>query len=131
MSEINEEVKSDSEPIHNYLIGNCSLCGKHNTKISYSCDDLGNVCLHCDATDKDAYASIKIWRKESRRRKRNAMRNIAKRLKITHRVKFPNEGTCLLDDKVYYYAQKRKARVKGQKKYYQMRGFEHFIKVFG
>lgn len=131
MSETNEEVKSDTEASRSYPIDKCSLCGKQSTEISYSCDELGNVCRHCDATDKDAYASIKIWRKESRRRKRNAMRNIAKRLKITDRVKFPNEGTCLLDDKVYYYAQKRKARVKGQKKYYQMRGFEHFIKVFG
>jgi hypothetical protein len=58
------------------------------------------------------------------------MRNISERKKILDRVSFPNEGTCLLDGRVYYYAQKRTARIKGQKEYYQMRGFEHFLAEF-
>lgn len=68
--------------------------------------------------------------RRSRARKRNAMHNIAERLGISERLEFINEGTCLLDGRVYYYAQKRKARVKGKGKYYQMRGFEHFAQVF-
>jgi hypothetical protein len=69
--------------------------------------------------------------RQKRTRNRNAMHNISKRLKILDRVEFPNEGTCLLDGQFYYYAQKRKARVKGKTRYYQMRGFEHFVSVFG
>lgn len=110
--------------------GTCSLCGRDG-EIKYSADDIGNVCVHCEATDKDMWASLKHDRQKNRQQKRNAMWNISERLKIMDRVEFPNEGTCLLDGRVYYYAQKRKARVKGEKKYYQMRGFEHFIKVFG
>lgn len=101
--------------------GVCSLCGRHS-KIKCSDDVLGNVCDNCEGD---------MWRKKSRQRKRNAMHNIAKRMKITHRIEFINEGTCLLDERVYYYAQKRKARVKGEQKYYQMRGFKHFVEVFG
>lgn len=77
------------------------------------------------------YAELNEAKKRSRARRRNAMHNIAARKKMLHRVEFPNEGTCLLDGRVYYYAQKRKARVKGRTKYYDMRGFEHFITVFG
>lgn len=70
-------------------------------------------------------------RKKERKRRRVAMHNVASRLGILDRVEFPNAGTCLFDDRVYYYAQTRKARVKGQRKYYQMRGFGHFVEVFG
>ena len=77
------------------------------------------------------WEGINEAKKKTQARKRNAMHNIAKRLKIAERVEFPNEGTCLLDGRVYYYAQKKKAKVKGTMKYYQMRGFEHFVKVFG
>jgi len=108
----------------------CSLCGK-TTEIKYVDDSLGKICVFCEAVDKDMWAALHEARRKNRARKRNAMLNISKRLKITHRVTFPNEGTCLLDNRVYYYAQKKKARVKGEKKYYQMRGFEHFINVFG
>jgi len=79
----------------------------------------------------DEYGLVRELTRQHRRSKRNAMHNISKRLKILDRVEFPNEGTCLLDGKFYYYAQKRKARVKGKKKMYQMRGFQHFIDVFG
>lgn len=78
----------------------------------------------------DEWEAMHEARKKSRGRKRNAMHNIAARLGIADRLEFINEGTCLLDGRVYYYAQKRKARVKGQDKYYQMRGFEHFAQVF-
>lgn len=77
------------------------------------------------------YIELNEARKKSRARNRNAMRNIARRMKIEDRVEFPNEGTCLLDGRVYYYAQKKRARVKGEKKYYDMRGFKHFVEVFG
>ena len=107
----------------------CYICGQVR-EIAYS-GDKGNVCTHCEQTDKDMWNALKEARNKQQIRKRNAMHNIAARLKITNRVEFPNEGTCLLDGRVYYYAQKRKARVKGQKKYYQMRGFEHFVAVFG
>jgi hypothetical protein len=112
------------------MIATCSLCGRE-AAICHADDELGNVCIHCEASDKDMWEALKQARQKSQARKRNAMHNIAKRLKILDRVEFPNEGTCLLDGKVYYYAQKRKARVKGQAKYYQMKGFEHFIQVFG
>ena len=111
------------------LTATCSLCGR-KAEIKYSCD-LGHVCVHCEASDKDGWEALKQARNKSKDRKRNAMHNIAKRLKILDRVQFPNEGTCLLDERVYYYAQKRKARIKGQAKYYQMKGFEHFIEAFG
>jgi len=84
----------------------------------------------CDDTDKDMWAEMRQGQKRAKARKRNAMHNIAKRMKIEDRVEFPNEGTCLLDGHVYYYAQKKKARVKGRNKYYQMRGFKHFVEVF-
>ena len=113
-----------------YPIGKCGLCGQVR-EIKYTSNDLGPVCVHCEAGDKDMWAGLKNDRTKSRERKRNAMHDIAKRLKITDRVEFPNDGTCILDGHVYYYAQKRKARVKGTKKYYQMRGFEHFVSVFG
>lgn len=110
-------------------IQKCSLCGGMR-EVKYTSENLGVVCALCEATDRDLWASLKEDRKKSRERKRNAMHNIAKRMKIESRVEFPNEGTCLLDGKVYYYAQKKKARVKGQSKYYQMRGFQHFVDVF-
>lgn len=108
----------------------CSLCGDVGP-ISYVCDELGSVCDHCDATDKDTSALLSASAEKIRDKKRNAMHNIAKRRNILHRVQFPNEGTCLLDGRVYYYAQKRTARVKGKQKYYQMRGFAHFVDIFG
>ena len=79
----------------------------------------------------DEYEGVNRYRREMRANKRQSMHNMAKRLKIVERVEFPNEGTCLLDGQFYYYAQKKKARVKGNNKYYQMRGFQHFIDVFG
>jgi hypothetical protein len=81
--------------------------------------------------DSGMWEAMRAAQEASRERKRSAMHNISARLKILDRVEFINEGTCLLDGRVYYYAQKKKARVKGEKKYYQMRGFEHFVKVFG
>lgn len=120
----------DVEPDAMLPVSKCSICGKQQ-RIKYHAEDIGDVCVHCEASDKDMWRSLREDRKRHRQRKRNAMHNIAKRLKIEHRVEFPNEGTCVLDGRVYYYAQKRKARVKGQNKYYQMRGFEHFIQVFG
>jgi hypothetical protein len=87
-------------------------------------------------TAEDDDSDSKMWdlihqaKRASRDRKRNAMYNISERLKILDRVEFVNEGTCLLDGKFYYYAQKKKARVKGKNKYYTMRGFQHFIDVF-
>ena len=107
----------------------CSLCGKL-AEIKYTCEDTGSVCVRCESVDADLWAACKVARGHQRERKRNAMHNIAKRLKILDRVSFPNEGTCLLDGCVYYYAQKKKARRKGEQKYYQMRGFAHFIEVF-
>ena len=59
------------------------------------------------------------------------MHNMVERLGLTDRVSFPNEGTCLLDGKFFYYAQKKKARKKGKNKHYSMRGFQHFIDTFG
>ena len=117
------------ESVDKAPIGKCSLCGQ-SSEIKYVCDDLGSVCVHCEATDKDMWAASKHARKKSGERKRNAMHDIGKRMKILDRLEFPNEGTCLLDGRIYYYAKKRKARVKGTTKYYQMRGFEHFVNVF-
>lgn len=111
------------------LIAKCGLCGK-DSEIKYTDSEIGRVCVHCEATDKDLWKGLANDRKKSRERKRNAMRNIAERKKILDRVSFPNEGTCLLDGRVYYYAQKKTARVKGQQQYYQMRGFEHFLSEF-
>lgn len=79
----------------------------------------------------ELWDAVNESRKRGKSRRRNAMWNISKRMKILDRVTFPNEGTCLLDGRVYYYAQKRRARVKGTKKYYDLRGFQHFVEVFG
>jgi len=79
----------------------------------------------------DEYIGLQIAHQKMKASRRQSMHNISERLKIVDRVEFPNEGTCLLDGKFYYYAQKKKARVKGTKKQYQMRGFQHFIDVFG
>ena len=108
----------------------CRLCGQSG-EIKYTSDDLGPVSVRCEASDEGMWARLRNDRSISRDRKRNAMHNISKRLKITDRVEFPQEGTCLLDGRFYYYSQKRKARVKGTQKCYQMRGFAHFVKVFG
>lgn len=108
----------------------CSLCGQPG-EIKYTSDDIGRVCVHCEATDKDAYAAMRSAKRASKDRNRNAMHNIADKMGVADRVTFPNEGTCLLDGKFYYYAQKKKARVKGKQKYYKMRGFQHFIDRFG
>ena len=108
----------------------CCICGGTNKKFGYT-SNIGDVCDFCDGTDKDAYVFLNMAKRESKARTNQSMHNITERLKITDRVKFINEGTCLLDDEFYYYAQKRKARVKGTTKQYQMRGFQHFIDVFG
>lgn len=73
---------------------------------------------------------LKLARKKSRSMKRNAMHNIANRMKMIDRCSFQNEGTCLLDGRVYYYCQKRTARIKGEKRYIQMRGFQDFLETF-
>lgn len=124
------EADSNNGPLNSEPVGTCSLCGQVRD-IKYVSKDLGSVCVNCEASDKDMWESLKRDRRKTRQRKRDSMLSIARRLKIVDRVEFPNEGTCLLDGRVYYYAQKQKARVKGQAKYYQMRGFDHFVKVFG
>lgn len=79
----------------------------------------------------DEYEGLREARRRKRRRNRNAMRKAVEKSGVLERVEFINEGTCLLDGKFYYYAQKKTARRKGDSKYYQMRSFEHFIEVFG
>lgn len=107
----------------------CSLCG-NLAEIKYTDDDIGRVCVRCESVDRDLWAGLAAARRKQRGRRRNAMHNISKRLKILDRVSFPNEGTCLLDGRVYYYSQKKTARRKGEKTYHQMRGFAHFVEVF-
>jgi len=80
--------------------------------------------------DSEFWDAMKADRKKSKDRKRNAMHNIAKKMRIEHRLIFPNEGTCLLDGRVYYYAQKRTARVKGTKEYIDIGGFQNFVNVY-
>jgi len=79
---------------------------------------------------RDDWSGMAKWRKESRENKRNSMHNMCEKNKIVDRVEFPNEGTCLVDGEFYYYCQSKKARKVGQNKYYQMRGFQHFIDTF-
>jgi hypothetical protein len=62
--------------------------------------------------------------------RRRSLCNMITKFKLADRTKWINNATVLIDDKYYYYAQRRKARVKGKNKYYQMRGFEHFYEVF-
>lgn len=61
----------------------------------------------------------------------NVMHQTVRKLRIGHRVTYVNCGTCLLDDKFYYYLKTKQARCKGsQAKMYQMRSFRHFLDVF-
>lgn len=39
-------------------------------------------------------------------------------------------GTIVVDGKYWYYCQSKKARVQGRNKFYQMRGFAHFVETF-
>jgi len=75
----------------------------------------------------DDWRGIDEHRREVRAKRRNSLRNMVNRLKLADRCEFPNEGTVLVDGRFYYYAQSKKARVKGSKTYRQMRGFQHFV----
>jgi len=72
-----------------------------------------------------------MMKNQSKSRKRNVMYNESKKRGILDRVEFIHDGgACVIDGKYYYYSQKKKGRVKGSKKYYQMRGFNHFLDTF-
>lgn len=77
--------------------------------------------------DENDWQGMALAQRIGRARKRDAMENIAKRMKISHRIEYVNEGTILFDGRFYYYAQKQTARIRGDKAQYQMRGFKHFI----
>jgi len=66
-------------------------------------------------------------------RTRKQVNNMIDRLGLRSRVKLLNEGTFEFDEKFIYYCQKKKARVSERgrgMKFYQMRGFQHFVDVF-
>jgi hypothetical protein len=119
---------------NNLIIGRIVI---HEYRVQNLPNDIKYACGPCQDKKDEDEGDDNLWRilgkarQESCHRRANAMINISKKKKIMDRVEFINDGTCLLDNRVYYYAQKKKARVKGQTKYYQMRGFAHFIKVFG
>ena len=119
--------------VHKYAnstVGSCRHCSQERKVALYTYhNESFSLCFKCSEFDNNAYDLE--CRKIKRKRKRNAIENIAKRLKILDRIEMVNEGTCLLDGRVYFYAQTRNARIKGVQKYYQMRGFEHFVEVFG
>lgn len=110
----------------------CYVCLRlptENNPMVYVCDR-GVVCKDCDSSDRDAWADLKEARKKAREKRRNTLHNQIRKFKLENRVEFINDGTVVFDNKYYYYCQKKKARVKGNPKQYQMRGFAHFLEVF-
>ena len=106
----------------------CSLCSRLKS-VSYEGENL-IVCEDCEASDKDLWHGLREAKKEQCAKRRKSLVNSVKRFKLEDRAEYPNEATVVIDGKYYYYCQKKKARVKGSKKYYQMRGFSHFVDVF-
>jgi hypothetical protein len=83
------------------------------------------------STPEEEYDLRKLNTAESKGEyRRRSLCNMITKFNLMDRTEWINDATVLIDNKYYYYAQKRKARVKGSKKYYQMRGFEHFYEVF-
>jgi hypothetical protein len=110
----------------------CRVCSSKFTEtnpLAYTAES-GSVCRHCDKHDRDMWVDLKDGKNAVRDRRRNTLHNQIQKFKLEDRVKFINDGTVVFDNKYYYYCQKKKARVKGNPKQYQMRGFAHFLEVF-
>jgi hypothetical protein len=80
--------------------------------------------------------SDEIWgilreaKRKATDRRQNSLESIPAKMGVSHRVAYPMDGVLLLDGRVYYYAKRKVARIKGAQKEYQMRGLTHFIEVF-
>lgn len=80
--------------------------------------------------ESSEYECFNNWKRKTKQKKRSALYNSIKKYKLESRTKWINEGSVVIDDKYYYYCQSKKVRVKGNNKYYKMRGFSHFYDTF-
>ena len=120
----------DSKPFHDspsMKESKCASCGKPG---HISLAGKRFYCRECDP-DPSGWTALAEAKRKGRERNRQAIYNIAKKMGVLDRIEIQaHGGSCLLDGKVYYYAQKKKARKKGSNKTYQMRGVQHFFDVF-
>jgi hypothetical protein len=73
----------------------------------------------------------KEWRARSKEKKRHSLDLMIDRYELEDRSEFThNDGVLTVDKKYQYFILKKQAKVKGNPKKYQMRGFRHFAKVF-
>lgn len=80
--------------------------------------------------DTNDFSGFNEFKKIRREKRRNSLYNMINRLNLGNRCEFINDGTVLFDGKYTYYCQSKKAKCRNNPKYYQMRGFQHFVDVF-
>jgi len=73
---------------------------------------------------------VKKRAKQKRHNNRKALSNLIERYNLEDRARWLNPGAVCIDEKFYYYCQKKIAKVKGVDKQYQMRGVQHFYDIF-
>ena len=59
-----------------------------------------------------------------------AMKNGVWKYRLKDRTKFINGGTILVDDKYYFYSQKKIVRIKGTNEKHKVKSFKHFYDEF-
>jgi hypothetical protein len=102
----------------------CSQCCRSGNQASPQ----SAVCHSCE---KDAFREyMREQRQKQGDRRRKSLVNILEKNNLTRRAEFVNEGTVVIDEEFWYYSKAKKARAKGRKNFYQMRGFQHFLDVF-
>jgi hypothetical protein len=78
----------------------------------------------------DEWEGMKEWRKQYRGWNYKAMANGVIKYNISHRTKYINDGTILVDDKYYFYCQKKIVRIKGTQEKHEVKSFKHFYDQF-
>lgn len=69
------------------------------------------------------------WQMLQSEKKRDVVLNRIEKYKLNDRVERINEGTFLFDDKYYYYTNKKKYRLKGTQKNFDVGGFDEFYRL--
>jgi hypothetical protein len=78
----------------------------------------------------DEWVGMREWRKEYRNWNWKSLKNGIEKYNLTNRTKWINSGTILVDDKYYFYCQKKKVRIKGTNIYHKVKSFKHFYDEF-
>lgn len=78
----------------------------------------------------EEYAGMKEFNQKCKEWNIKALRNGVYKYRISHRTKWINCGTILVDDKYYFYCQKKIVRIKGTQDKYKVQSFKHFYDQF-